>query len=1166
MRRCIAIFVLLAGAIGLRAQSPWSTTTFTPAPTLTGTGQTSAPVILQRSTATRDSYSAGKIIVTGVGLTTATFSILGSTNSGASYNVLATEPCSSPGTFATSQTVTASPSCYEVNLSSLYSVEFTTSGTFTGTSITLLLTANPNAQITRNGNGGGGGAGVQSINGVAGAFTFDGSGVSCSATTCDFTGGAASPGGTTGAMQFNNAGALGGLNGTGIPVLNGAAAPTIASAAQLTTQVNGVNCELGGTCNTPLICGGTAGTCPEQQINPAPCGTTTSLGANITSTQTTIPVVSAACLVAPVIVTVTNNSGPEFIGCTGISSNTLTGCTRGFYTLTPGTGVAQNAGGSVVKQVVIAYSQSSTTTPGYYVTQDISTVQNGTYFANGSTTLAGGATLGGSVSLEGTINAGAINSAQAEFLNPSSGTGCATVGPLWSGGGGTSGNRSWQLLQTSSSCTLGANNLPPNAFGALVNATTGVFPPAGTPFSWYADTSSIFHATGGFAIGANTVIPATTTGFQGNSAGVDIPMSIPWTTPSAITSICHDANGNVTDASCPGGGSITTPTTGDLLATTATSGTVTNLIRTTAAYGQGDSYIEGIGMPNPEGQGIFGLFLAHTPSTSYANNGVGGTTVPQITNSSFAEMQFDPALPNAVLNDGGLNDGNNDTCGGGAGTNCTENYQLALRALLVWEAVPYSFGGVNYKLMASSAASTGTVAVDTTIPITSGIFAPAGTAMHIASSGGTLTFNVPFSASPVVDLLYPVVNSATGTFTVSVDGTPQTDFCSGTTTFSTGPCGGTALALATSTVFAQEFTVTPNATHTVVVTSLSATTVPIIGVAYVPPVATVANVNRVFLLGTPPATGFSNTSTYNAAGQAIANQENADGFTDYFVDLVNGVTAGGVTTPPMTSPIYFSTTATATCSASTSNGHPNSCGVPLMDEDILLTELKDNAQVSAFNMGGTSPARMGTIYSNLNVTIPPLPSGSFSFSSTNHNMNVGNAHSATMSFFQSGNEQFGIFGLDFQDGSTGDPWSGTIPVTKIASDGGWALFQDYDNTGLGGPSHYTDEGGLDFTTGNTSFKGVDSRKLGTLTAAATIAPTTAIITLTGSTPIATITASANMSTTYGGCLEFISASGTTTTYTTGGNIANPSAVGASGVVTGPAMVLACFAGTLWYLK
>jgi hypothetical protein len=260
MKQCITMFVLLAGAIGLQAQSPWTTTTFVAVP-LTATNQTSAAVVLQRSAATRDSYSAGKLTVTGVGLTTATFSVLGSADNGATYNVLATEPCSTPGTFATSQTVTTSPSCYEVNISSLYAVKFATSGTFTATSISIVLTVNPNAQITRNGGGGGGGSGVESINGVTGAFTF-GAGSSCTGTSCTFPG----AGGGTVSSVSNSDGSLTVTPTTGAVVgsINTAHGNTYTVAQNFpnasipnatlensATTVNGTNCALGAGCTVP---------------------------------------------------------------------------------------------------------------------------------------------------------------------------------------------------------------------------------------------------------------------------------------------------------------------------------------------------------------------------------------------------------------------------------------------------------------------------------------------------------------------------------------------------------------------------------------------------------------------------------------------------------------------------------------------------------------------------------------------------------------------------------------------------------------------------------------------------------------------------------------------------------------------------------------------------
>ena len=57
------------------------------------------------------------------------------------------------------------------------------------------------------------GGGVTSINGTPGAFTFGGSGVTCTLTTCTFTGaGGGTPAGANRSIQFNNAGAFGGSN------------------------------------------------------------------------------------------------------------------------------------------------------------------------------------------------------------------------------------------------------------------------------------------------------------------------------------------------------------------------------------------------------------------------------------------------------------------------------------------------------------------------------------------------------------------------------------------------------------------------------------------------------------------------------------------------------------------------------------------------------------------------------------------------------------------------------------------------------------------------------------------------------------------------------------------------------------------------------------------
>jgi hypothetical protein len=69
----------------------------------------------------------------------------------------------------------------------------------------------------------------------------------------------------------------------------------------------------------------------------------------------------------------------------------------------------------------------------------------------------------------------------------------------------------------------------------------------GTSASFSGTVSASSYSIGGVSI----ILPSTLTGYNGNSSGVKIPLSLSWNTPSALTSVCHDANGNLTDASCP---------------------------------------------------------------------------------------------------------------------------------------------------------------------------------------------------------------------------------------------------------------------------------------------------------------------------------------------------------------------------------------------------------------------------------------------------------------------------------------------------------------------------------------------------------------------------------------------------------------------------------------
>jgi hypothetical protein len=120
--------------------------------TLTASGQTSAAQPL--GTATGNSFASGAITLTGTSLTTATFGVLCSTTTNAtgSFFPILINAVATPGTTATTITATAN-GIYMVNLAACKYIKYVTSGTFTGTSITLQLTATPNGLISRSAGG-----------------------------------------------------------------------------------------------------------------------------------------------------------------------------------------------------------------------------------------------------------------------------------------------------------------------------------------------------------------------------------------------------------------------------------------------------------------------------------------------------------------------------------------------------------------------------------------------------------------------------------------------------------------------------------------------------------------------------------------------------------------------------------------------------------------------------------------------------------------------------------------------------------------------------------------------------------------------------------------------------------------------------------------------------
>jgi lysophospholipase L1-like esterase len=240
------------------AQNPYNNVTF-PAVALAASSTTAATTLRPPLTGggSVGSYSAGTICVNATTLTTVTLGVL--VNKGSGYVLTALEAQGAPGTFSTTVTATASGSCYELNLQGVQAVQYVTSGTFTGTGVTVVLTASPNGQMSRGG-GGGSGAGVSSFNSRTGAVTPQSGDYTCAEVT-----GCAGGGTTTNALTINNSG-----TGAASPVtFNGSAAETISyNTIGAVPSIQNANFAFWGdsrTCGTGAssgVCGSTPYTIP----------------------------------------------------------------------------------------------------------------------------------------------------------------------------------------------------------------------------------------------------------------------------------------------------------------------------------------------------------------------------------------------------------------------------------------------------------------------------------------------------------------------------------------------------------------------------------------------------------------------------------------------------------------------------------------------------------------------------------------------------------------------------------------------------------------------------------------------------------------------------------------------------------------------------------------
>lgn len=199
--------------------SPYSIGSFA-AQNFTATNTTGAAIALNGlasgTSTVGSSFASANITVTGSGLTTATFGVQGSSDLGVTYYPLLITNVSVPGaTPATTATVTAN-GLYQVSLAGLTHVRFVTSGTFTAASLSLKLSASPNAISRGNSTGTGTGG--------------------CATTGCTFSGPIYLSGSPTSAMQAATKAYADAIQANAVD-------PTARAAAAAACQSSGVNCQ-----------------------------------------------------------------------------------------------------------------------------------------------------------------------------------------------------------------------------------------------------------------------------------------------------------------------------------------------------------------------------------------------------------------------------------------------------------------------------------------------------------------------------------------------------------------------------------------------------------------------------------------------------------------------------------------------------------------------------------------------------------------------------------------------------------------------------------------------------------------------------------------------------------------------------------------------------------
>jgi hypothetical protein len=371
----------------------------------------------------------------------------------------------------------------------------------------------------------------------------------------------------------------------------------------------------------------------------------------------------------------------------------------------------------------------------------------------------------------------------------------------------------------------------------------------------------------------------------------------------------------------------------------------------------GDSTIYGIGSSTPAY--VFGQQLKLYIPGQWQNFAVSGAYSEDIAGQVWRTWtpQNNFAMP-YVHYESGINDANiiGNTTGG------VNNATLATMAGLRHVAIP-----IANQSMASTCSNSGWSAYTNSsnlllpsVPGTATAFLN-GTMMQTSTNGATLTCTITTGASGKIGVTWLGNDAATGTFTISVNGTLQTSLCSGTTTFSQGGCNGQTISRNGGfSPFAQEFSGTANASNTVVITATNTGLNLMMDVDAMPTsTATAPIVGVQGVLYQQADASSAATAAYNTVMSNLATALHSEDANVVFVDVRGG-------TPGVNAGSDFGGTG---CAGGVAPLHPADCGYQNLALTTINALTSAGMKVGAANLGTQLQTNFGVVL-NWTATLP----------------------------------------------------------------------------------------------------------------------------------------------------------------------------------------------------